>query len=85
MTLGGMDENMEGYGIVDTDMTHRAMEAKFEIIWTEKTELHLFHYPTFFYKGKEVGIDEIRKSTNLNVEKFRKKHGITEPANLTIK
>lgn len=54
LELGGMDEIYDMYGYSDTDMTRKVMENNYEIVWRNDVELHLFHKPSVYYKGRVI-------------------------------
>lgn len=78
---GGMDESYKGYGFADTDMTRNIMARKYNIIWQEDEELHLYHPKETSFEGDFFEFfPEI--STALNGLKYYKKWNLPKEKEL---
>lgn len=78
--LGGYDESFIGYGYADTDMTRKAMNLGFQILWTEAEELHLKHDISVCWNEQIIplGIFKIMTATNGLRYHFKWKTSIEE-------
>lgn len=73
LALGGMDEQFEGYGFNDTDISRRAQDSGLEIILEESTEFHLYHESVYWRDGEAC---ESWDSCAYNRFLFCCKHGL---------
>lgn len=81
MLSGGMDESFVGYGFADNDMTRNVVSKGFKAVWRKEEEIHLYHPQKVMEKGKIVGFDEYRKTSQKNLCRFLRKWKMTREYN----
>lgn len=75
---GGMDESFVGYGFADNDMTKNVISKGYKAIWNTDQELHLYHPQKVMEKGKVVGFDKYKRTSQKNLCRFLKKWKMKE-------
>lgn len=78
LSAGGMDESFVGYGFADNDMTLNVIRKGFSPTWRPETELHLYHEKTVLERGRMVGFDEYKRTSQSNLCRFLKKWKMKE-------
>lgn len=77
LDTGGMDEEYEGYGYADNDMTMNVRHRGYNIIYRFEDEYHLYHEYQYVYRGKLVDPQLRILLSAINMMRFCRRWGIT--------
>ncbi len=79
LRLDGFDEQFEGYGFADNDMTLRASKL-LQLRYSNHMELHLHHPREIVWRGRSLTHEQFKVVSAINAGRLLRKHGTFDPA-----